>query len=145
MSIFVDHAMLKHKLPYQSVDGTTDASTNSTIPQDIDQMTLTVAGAGTYLITLSMNVYLTKPASSDRYAQVRVVKGVTTLFSATFIRLYTDPSMNLSLTVTKIASLSAGDVVKAKWWVSNADSYLYNFAASQPSFYFRSLMIIKIA
>ena len=139
-------------LYYLSVDGTTDDSTHATAPDTIDQMEFTIPAGkgGTYLCMLSMNILMSKEGGDplvDRYAQIGIRNMTTLAWIARGMVMRDAVQTNLALSVSmmRVASLAAGNIVRCFWWISNADTGLYNQPSSLPAFYWRSLMLIKLA
>jgi len=131
-------------LDYQSVAGTTDASTSSQTYVDVPEMSLTVPSGkgGTYLVLFTMfNVRLTYTGLMSS-AFMRLLRNAAVLAEAECAYYYSLFSHNY-WTIHVFASLAAGDVVKAQWRCADPDSTLFNDVVSETAL--RRLSLLKIA
>ena len=136
-------------IPYQTVAGTTDISTTSTSFVDIDQMTLTVAEGGTYLILFSICVraFATTETSSMGFF-LRLLKNsdlVGGCRNAIELMDYLISEWTSVAVVSIVRSLAAGDVVKAQWRrASGIRAFTIYNTVSVPEQYHRQLTIIQL-
>jgi len=150
-------ALWKNKPPppagaitYQTVLGTTDVSTESTVYVDMPDMTLTVAEAGTYLILFSTSCLCGRGTTQYwMYGQLQLLRNADVLARATMPYLQFSLQYLIyyggSASMMCVSSLSVGDVVKVQWRTGcqTGTPIMYNRPATQQEH--RSLTIVRLA
>jgi len=143
----------KNKAPvagidYQTVYGTTAISTSSQAFVDMDQMTITLAKAGTYMIFFNLSYFLRKTTTEERNAYIRLLKNGSQFLSPPYHILTqimnegNSPSNYCTAwALEEFGSFALNDVLKVQWQTQAPDTTLLNYPSLRN---WRRLTVVRL-
>jgi len=120
-------------------------STTSTTYVDIDDMSLTIVNDGTYLIIFNAAVMIQTSAGVSCEGDIEILNNAASVVTGK-VGFWNNHALGIRgvqqiVSLTAVETLSAGDVIKVRWQVQDANGEFFNFSDGTK---FRTLSIVRI-